>query len=146
MLLYLRANQLIVSIFLLSGLLSCSKPDKIEEPELFKILPGNLTGIDFTNRLTDTPELNILSYLYYYNGAGVAAGDLNNDGLEDLFFASNMGENKLYLNRGKLQFEDISKEAGIEAGGWSTGVSLVDINADGLLDIYVCQVAMLEGD
>ena len=145
MFLYLRANQLIVLIFLLSGLLSCSKPDKIEEPELFKILPGNLTGIDFTNRLTDTPELNILSYLYYYNGAGVAAGDLNNDGLEDLFFASNVGENKLYLNRGQLQFEDISKEAGIEAGGWSTGVSLVDINADGWLDIYVCQVAMLEG-
>ena len=92
MLLYLRANQLIVSIFMLSGLLSCSKPDKIVEPELFKILPGNLTGIDFTNRLTDTPELNILSYLYYYNGAGVAAGDLDDDGMEDLFLPQIWGK------------------------------------------------------
>jgi hypothetical protein len=83
--------------------------------------------------------------MYFYNGAGVGAGDFNNDGLIDLFFASNQGENKLYINKGNLQFADVSKESAIpQDGGWSTGVSLVDINNDGLLDIYICRVGNYE--
>src|SRR5207237_9766876 len=79
------------------------------------------------------------------NGAGVGAGDFNNDGLIDLFFASNQGENKLYLNKGKMQFTDVTKQAHLpQAGGWSTGVSVVDINNDGLLDIYICRVCKYE--
>ena len=83
--------------------------------------------------------------MYFYNGAGVGAGDFNNDGLIDLFFAANQGENKLYLNKGNLHFKDVTAEAEIpQDGGWSTGVSVVDINNDGLLDIYVCRVGNYE--
>jgi len=139
------ARFLLILLIIQYFLLSCSKSKEIEVPDLFKLLPKERTGVDFTNQLTDTPALNILSYLYYYNGAGVAAGDLNNDGKEDLFFASNMQSNRIYLNKGNLQFTDISKEAKIMQGGWSTGVTMVDINADGWLDIYVCQVALLKG-
>ncbi|WP_243396873.1 VCBS repeat-containing protein [Flagellimonas pacifica] len=99
------------------------------------------TGITFKNELTETPELNILNYLYYYNGAGVAAGDFNNDDLTDLYFTSNQGEDKLYLNKGQFSFEDITKVAKIDNDtGWTTGVTHVDINNDGLLDIYICKV------
>ena len=108
--------------------------------DLYELLSNEATGIDFENRLTDTPETNILSYLYYYNGAGLAAADFNNDGLEDVFLASNMGENQLYINKGKLKFENVSQDANIIEKGWSTGVTLVDINNDNLLDVYVCQL------
>lgn len=103
------------------------------------------TGLQFTNSLTATPAFNMFNYMYFYNGAGVAAGDFNNDGLIDLFFASNQAENKLFINKGSLQFTDVTKEAAIpNDGGWSTGVSVVDINNDGLLDIYVCRVGQYE--
>jgi hypothetical protein len=83
--------------------------------------------------------------MYFYNGAGAGAGDFNNDGFIDLFFSSNQGQNKIYLNQGKLKFKDITGEAQIpQDGGWSTGVSIVDINNDGLLDIYVCRVGNFE--
>ncbi|HPH37235.1 MAG TPA: VCBS repeat-containing protein [Sediminibacterium sp.] len=99
------------------------------------------TGLDFTNTLTPTPAFNLFSYMYYYNGAGVGAGDFNNDGRIDLFFAANQQANRLYLNKGQLQFVDITKAAEIPTDiAWSTGVSVVDINNDGLLDIYVCRV------
>ncbi len=108
---------------------------------IFQVKDAQSTGINFSNKLNPTPEFNALQYLYYYNGAGVGAGDFNNDGKTDLFFASNEGENKLYLNRGNLKFKDVTKEAMIpQDGGWSTGVSVVDINNDGLLDIYICRV------
>jgi len=108
---------------------------------LFKLLTAKKTGINFQNKLTDTPRLNILNFLYYYNGAGVACGDFNNDGLLDLYFISNMNQNKFFLNEGNLKFKDVTKTAHLQGlKGWSTGVTTVDINHDGLLDIYVCQV------
>lgn len=110
-------------------------------PVLFEVLESKTTGIDFSNNLTPTPSFNMFKYMYFYNGAGVGTGDFNKDGLPDLFFAANQGANKLYLNEGGLHFKDITSAAGItNDGGWSTGVSVADINNDGLLDIYVCRV------
>ncbi len=106
---------------------------------LFEEIPANKSGISFTNTVENTEDLNIFNYRNFYNGGGVAIGDLNNDGLAEVFFTSNMGDNKLYLNKGGLQFEDITDKAGLAGSrSWSTGVALVDINADGFLDIYVC--------
>lgn len=120
------------------------------EPRLFETLDSAQTGIGFVNRLTDTPQLNIIDYLYFYNGAGVSAGDVNNDGLTDLYFVSNQGANKLYLNRTKNgespHFEDITKTARVAGqADWQTGTTMVDINGDGLLDIYVCAVSGFKG-
>lgn len=108
---------------------------------LFVPLTHEQTGIHFSNKVQPTPSFNLFSYMYFYNGAGVGAGDFNNDGLIDLFFAANQQPNALYLNTGKLNFKDVTAEAKIPSdGNWSTGVSVVDINNDGLLDIYVCNV------
>src|SRR5690242_7761842 len=112
------------------------QPDK---PALFELLSKETTGINFVNAIENQPAFNILTFRNYYNGAGVGIGDINNDGLNDVYFTSNMGSNKLYLNKGNLQFEDVTEKAGV--GGtkyWSTGVSMADVNADGYLDIYVC--------
>ncbi|MBL7729076.1 MAG: CRTAC1 family protein, partial [Dinghuibacter sp.] len=104
------------------------------------------TGIRFKNNVSNTAEFNIFSYRNFYNGGGVATGDINNDGLTDVFFTANMGPNKLYLNKGNFHFDDISKTAGIELPDkWSTGVVMVDINADGWLDIYVCNAGYRSG-
>lgn len=112
----------------------------------FKKIPVTTSGIAFKNELKDTPQLNILTYLYYYNGAGVAAADFNNDGLVDLYFTANQEEDKLYLNKGNLKFQDITELANIvNKGNWTTGVTHVDINNDGLLDIYVCKVGNYQG-
>ncbi len=106
---------------------------------LLELLPAAQTGIDFANTLSESPNMNIAFYDYYYNGAGVAAGDINNDGLPDLFFAGNNVSNKLYLNKGNFEFEDISSRAGInQTNAWAVGVTMADINNDGWLDIYVC--------
>ncbi|RYG04282.1 MAG: hypothetical protein EOO02_06470, partial [Chitinophagaceae bacterium] len=92
-------------------------------------------------KLTPTDSFNLFNYMYFYNGSGLAAADLNNDGKTDLFFAANQGENKIYLNEGQLKFKDVTKASGIpQDGGWSTGVSVVDINNDGLPDLYICRV------
>ncbi len=113
----------------------------------FVLLPPDSTGVDFTNKVPETPELNVLLYQYLHNGAGVSVGDINNDGLDDLFFTQNFGPNHLYLNLGDLKFKEIGREAGIGGKkGWSTGTTLVDINADGLLDIYVCRSGNLPPD
>lgn len=109
----------------------------------FSLLPSSETNIKFVNKLPNKKHLSILYYLYYYNGGGVAIGDVNNDSLPDIYFTSNTdGTNKLYINKGKMQFEDITATAGV--GGksdWSTGVNMVDINGDGRLDIYVCAIS-----
>ncbi|NCI47386.1 VCBS repeat-containing protein [Sediminibacterium sp. WSJ-3] len=114
-------------------------------PVLFEVLKEDRTGIAFNNKLTPTQDFNMFKYMYFYNGSGVGAGDFNNDGLVDLFFASNQGENKLYLNTGSLHFRDVTAEARVvQDGSWSTGVSVVDINNDGLLDLYICRVGKYE--
>src|ERR1700712_1644201 len=122
-------------------LFSACKTKTDTAPTLFSSLPVEQTGISFENKITDTDTLNILDYLYYYNGGGVAIGDINNDGLPDIYFTSNQGSNKLYLNKGNFHFEDITDKAGVQGtGNWKTGVTLGDVNNDGLLDIYVSEV------
>lgn len=125
------------SLFLLL-IYSCSKP----KDTLFTPLTSSETGIDFENTNIDTDTLSIIDYLYYYNGAGIAVADINNDGLPDIYFASNTGGNKLYLNKGNLKFEDITATAGVAGkADWTTGVTIADINGDGYLDIYVSTVS-----
>jgi hypothetical protein len=126
-----------ISLFLLSTvILSACSLKKATDP-LFEKMDN--TGIAFTNKVTDEKDNNIFKYRNFYNGAGVGIGDVNNDGLADVFFTANQGPNKLYLNKGGFQFEDISSKAGFgEKQNWSTGVTMVDINHDGWLDIYVC--------
>lgn len=114
---------------------------------MFTALNSNSTGIKFTNTIENEKELNIFTYRNFYNGGGVAIGDINNDNLPDIFFTANQGENRLYLNKGGFRFEDISAQAQIEGNNvWSTGVVMVDINNDGLLDIYVCNAGNVKGD
>jgi hypothetical protein len=121
-------------------IISC-KPQKKEDIKLFTLLSPSFTKVDFNNKLTETEQSNIIEYLYFNNGAGVAAGDINNDGLPDLYFTSNQNSNKLYLNKGNFRFEDITEAAGVTGtGDWKTGVTMADVNGDGLLDIYICQV------
>lgn len=125
-------------ITLLTALLAgaCSQKPKT----LFQLLSAEQSGVRFENKLNESESQNILAYEYFYNGGGVAAADFNNDGLTDLYFTGNQVNNKLYLNRGQLSFEDITQQAGVQGrpGGWKTGVSVADVNADGWLDIYVC--------
>lgn len=106
---------------------------------LFRWLTPEATGITFRNSVTETNDFNRLNYEYLYNGGGVAVGDINNDGLPDIYLSGNQVDDKLYMNQGGLKFKDITKAAGIKQDGWNTGVSMVDVNADGWLDIYVCR-------
>ncbi|WP_422361943.1 CRTAC1 family protein [Reichenbachiella sp.] len=128
-----------IHIVLISlGLWACVK----EQPSTFLLsrLSVEDTGVDFVNKIPEGPEMNSHVYEYFYNGGGVAVGDINNDGLPDLYFTSNIFDNKLYLNKGSLVFEDITSNAGVEGSkGWTTGTCMADVNADGWLDIYVCK-------
>ena len=120
---------------------SCKK-----EGDLFSNPEGSETGIDFVNTITESDDLNILDYLYFYNGGGLAIGDINSDGLPDIYFSGNQIKNKLYLNKGGIKFEDITEQAGVAGNSsWNTGSVMGDINGDGLLDIYVCAVVGLKG-
>ncbi len=139
-LIYLSSRLLFVVSTCSLFLLGCSSDDK-----KFSLLSSGETNINFENRVESTPELNILNYMYFYDGAGVAAGDLNNNGLPDLFFVGNMEPNKLYFNKGDFQFEDVTDQAGVagDEGAWSTGVTMADVNGNGYLDIYVSRVNYL---
>ena len=118
--------------------------NSISKKYILNKLTDKQTGIYFNNFVSEDAQHSIINYIYYYNGGGVAAGDINNDGLPDLFFVSNTGDNKLFLNKGNLKFEDISNTANISGNAsWNTGVTMVDINNDGLLDIYVCAASGL---
>lgn len=131
---------LIVFAFVI--LLGCGE----NEGELFSTPKSSETGISFTNTLKETDDLNILDYLYFYNGGGVAVGDIDNDGLVDIFFSGNQVKNKLYRNLGNFKFEDISIKSGVEGNStWNTGAIMGDVNGDGLLDIYVCAVVGING-
>ncbi|WP_299217982.1 VCBS repeat-containing protein [uncultured Aquimarina sp.] len=123
-------------------LISCKKN---KENHFFELLSEKETGISFKNKLEDTPDLNILTYLYYYNGAGVGVGDFNNDGWEDLYFVSNQHENELYINQKNFQFKEATANILKDQDGWSTGITIVDINHDGLQDIYLCKVGNYKG-
>ena len=130
-------DKIKISIFLFIILFSCSKR---ESNSLFELKKSSHTKVDFTNTLNYTEELNPYTYRNFYNGGGVGIGDFNNDSLPDIFFAGNLVSNKLYINKGDFVFDDVTDEAGLNSSGiWSTGVSVVDINHDGYLDIYVCK-------
>ena len=135
---YTKKNIFLFLIITSVIMVSCHKVSK-----LFTSLPASETHINFANNLQKKAGFNILYYLYYYNGGGVATGDINNDGLPDIYFTgSNKGENKLYLNKGNFQFEDITIKAGVAGtADWTTGVTMADVNGDGLLDIYVSTVS-----
>jgi len=131
----------IFAVLLIPILISCS-----DEGSLFKNPAPETTGITFENTLTETDDLNILDYLYFYNGGGVALGDINNDGLPDIFFSGNQVKNKLYLNQGDLKFKDITDDAGVAGNSsWNTGAVMGDVNGDGYLDIYVSAVVGING-
>lgn len=135
-------SGLLLSLVCLAGLFSCQKDGsgKItgDSGQQFTLMPTSHTGIGFENFVQESATRGITFYEYFYTGAGVAVGDVNNDGLPDIFFTGNDAQNKLYLNKGDFKFEDISKTAGIQNAKWGTGVTMVDINQDGWLDIYVC--------
>ncbi|HVY74963.1 MAG TPA: VCBS repeat-containing protein [Puia sp.] len=123
----------------MAALLSACHEDKLH---LFTRLDEEKTGINFKNQLFESESFNVMNYIYFYNGGGVAIGDINNDGLPDILFTGNMVKNRLFLNKGNFQFEDITEKSGIASKqGWCTGATMVDINGDGKLDIYICRSA-----
>ena len=133
-----RSLSFILGLGLFFFFVSCT--EKKNQP-LFELVKNS--GIEFTNQVQNTKEFNIFSYRNFYNGAGVAIGDINNDSLPDVLLTSNMGSNKLFLNKGNFKFEDISEKAGIaQQGKWNTGVVMADVNGDGWLDIYICNAGI----
>lgn len=147
--------RVLITILFLGMIWSCKESTKkMEDQDIdrpvntrFTLLDKETTGIDFVNKIENQKDFNIFTYRNFYNGGGVAIGDINNDGLPDIYLTSNFGKNKLYLNKGNFEFEDISATSLAEGNkAWSTGVVMVDLNADGLLDIYVCNAGNIKGD
>src|SRR5207247_5002672 len=118
------------------ALLSCGRRSA-GAPPLFRLLSQAQTGVTFANTITTSDSVNVQTNVYLYNGGGVAVGDIDNDGLPDIFFAGNMVSSRLYLNKGNMRFQDITQSAGVMTNPWATGATMVDINNDGYLDIYV---------
>ena len=146
-------NVVAVSLFVIEifSIYSCKQEKKNVYPTpgdpLFVKLDSAQTGVGFANNVEDGQEYNILTYRNFYNGGGVALGDINNDGLPDIFLTANQGESKLYINKGNFKFEDITPTTGIKSKrGWRTGVTMADVNADGWLDIYICNSGDIKGD
>ena len=129
----LRSIGTLVSIV---AVMSCGRPSA-KAPSLFRLLSPAQTGVTFANTITTTDSVNVQTDVYIYNGGGVAVGDIDNDGLPDIFFAGNMVSSRLYLNKGDMRFDDITESAGVRTNRWATGVTMVDLNNDGYLDIYV---------
>ena len=132
---------------------SCQNDESVEgttnqsSSALFIEKNSTSTNLTFSNNLNPDTTNNILEYLYYYNGGGIAIGDINQDGLEDILLTANESADKLFLNQGGLQFKDVTDKSGLIAmTNWSTGASMDDVNGDGLLDIYICKVAPLSGE
>ena len=130
-------HKIIAISFLVLALACCNSA---EQNKVFQLLPSSKTKVTFANQLTETDSFNILTFEYIYNGAGVGVGDVNNDGLTDMFFAGNMVSSKLYLNKGDFEFQDVTEQSAVTTDAWCTGVAMVDINQDGLLDIYVSTI------
>ena len=136
----INITKLILILLIFSGCNSSTD-------NLFTLMNSSKTGVNFKNLLGETEEFNILNYGYLYNGGGVAIGDINNDGLSDIYFTGNMVGSRLYLNKGGLEFEEIAKSAGVFAAGlWNTGTTMADVNGDGFLDIYVSRSAAKNPD
>ncbi len=143
----LHTNSILCLSLVLSLFYACNTPKTKESETLFSLIDNEVTNIDFTNNVKEDLYFNFLNYPYVYNGGGIATGDINNDGLEDLYFTSNQHSNALYLNQGGFKFLDITKKAKVsDENGWTTGVSMIDINNDGWLDIYVCKSGALQND
>lgn len=137
-------NKTSFYILILLAVMACKMPSSDSDEIYIKLesLGSELTGINFNNKLESKPDLNIIEYLYYYNGGGVGILDVNNDGLDDIFFSGNEVGDELYLNEGDMKFKNITQSAGINSeNNWSTGVAIADINNDGLVDIYVSTVS-----
>jgi hypothetical protein len=136
----------ILSLLLLTAAFSCKKQAETA-PTLFEQIAPKESGVDFVNELSFDEKFNIFTYRNYYNGGGVALGDVNNDGLLDIYFTANLGPNKLYLNKGDFKFEDATEKSGTAGTrAWSTGAAMADVNGDGFLDIYVCNSGDISGD
>lgn len=139
----IKLITVVLLVFIMSWMACHNNPEgprNHESDHLFSLLPASKTHINFSNTLTEGLNTNVLMYEYFYNGGGVAIGDLNGDGLQDIYFTANMTDNKLYVNKGHMQFEDVTTAADVagRSGPWKTGVTMADVNGDGKLDIYVC--------
>lgn len=136
--LFSKYCTLLYCVFWIFILQSCN-----QEKPLFVNIDPAVSGLQFSNDIVENNQLNVLNYEYIYNGGGVGIGDFNNDSLPDIYFTGNRVANKLFLNKGNLKFEDITTKAGVAGmGKWNKGVSIIDINNDGLLDIYVCAAVL----